>query len=113
SRAAGPRTGSRCGRHSARSGWRSSAAGSRPRWRRGRIDGMARFFPDLTPAVARARAERLLPFAEWARRHGGPPPAVAPGQVAAIFELLPPEARARPVATDGVARMHRALAALR
>jgi hypothetical protein len=67
----------------------------------------------LRSLVERRRAA-LERFAAWDRRQPWPrDPAVAFAGIGALWHLLPPEARDRPIDARGVAAMHRALAVLR
>jgi hypothetical protein len=60
--------------------------------------------------LLRARAEALARFAEWESSHPVMlTPATAVASIGALYQLLPPAARARPIDTAGVGRMHRAL----
>ena len=73
-----------------------------------------RLYPDIDAAALRARAARFERHAEWQRRNPAWPDATSSlAQVAGLYELIPPNARERPVSTEGVAAMHRALAVLR
>jgi hypothetical protein len=74
---------------------------------------MARIYPTLEPSALSRRASALAHYADWERQHGtSQAPGDALAGVAFLFELLPRESRARPLRTDGVARMHRLLAVL-
>lgn len=61
----------------------------------------------------RARTAALERFAAWEADH---PPRQSSAQalegIGFLYELLPPEARARPVDPSGVMKLHRALALL-
>jgi len=73
-----------------------------------------RRYPDVDAAALRERAARFELHAEWEHRHPSWPDASsALAQVAGLYELLPAPARERPIATAGVAAMHRALAVLK
>jgi hypothetical protein len=64
--------------------------------------------------LLRQRAEGFARFAEWEVSH--PPVMTAEAAIAtisAMFELLPPASRRRPVDPTGVHRMHQALRHLR
>jgi hypothetical protein len=60
------------------------------------------------------RAAALRRFNEWEEQH---PLELDPGQalaaIGALYELIPPEARKRPVDTEGVRKMHAALSCLK
>jgi len=65
-------------------------------------------------ALWQQRIEGFRLFEQWERDHTRQySPAGALSLVAGLYELLPREARVRPIATDGVAEMHRQLAVLR
>ena len=75
---------------------------------------MGRLYPDVDAEALRARAAGFERHAEWQRRNPSwPDAASALAQVAGLYEVLPPDARERPISTEGVAAMHRALAVLR
>ena len=61
-----------------------------------------------------ARAEALKRFNEWERRN---PLYLTDAQaiesLGAIIEMLPPESRVRPVSTEGIEKMRRALSVLK
>jgi hypothetical protein len=60
--------------------------------------------------MLRARAEAFARFAEWEASHGVTlTPAAAVSAIGALYLLLPPASRQRPVDTTGVACMHDAL----
>jgi hypothetical protein len=70
-------------------------------------------YADLRPEAIRARAAALARFEAWEMRHpSDPSPEVALSGVALLYELLPPQSRARQVDPRGVAAMHRALSVL-
>ena len=75
--------------------------------------GKPRFYLDVNAAALRAREMSLSRHAAWELAHGVRlDPAAAIAQVAGIYELIPEDRRHRPIAVDGVAAMHRALAVL-
>jgi hypothetical protein len=60
--------------------------------------------------MLRARAEGLARFAEWEASNPMPlTPGAAVAAIGALYRLLPPASRQRPVNTAGVARMQDAL----
>jgi hypothetical protein len=61
------------------------------------------------------RRERALErFAAWEALHPATTtPQAALSGIGLLYELLPPEARSRPVDTSGVHRLHRCLAVLK
>jgi hypothetical protein len=70
-------------------------------------------YAGLTASDVRERAEALERFGRWEAAH---PPSYTPQQalegVSSLYELLPAEARKRPVDPSGVRAMHAALAVL-
>ena len=67
----------------------------------------------LEASQVRERASALERFARWQERHPARlDPAVALAGVAALYELLPAESRARALETAGVRAMHDALKVL-
>jgi hypothetical protein len=63
--------------------------------------------------LLRARIEGFERFARWEASHPARmTPAAAVASIGALYVLLPPEARRRPVDPSGVRRMHDALRVL-
>jgi hypothetical protein len=70
--------------------------------------------PDNQAALLRQRAAGFARFAEWEASHPRTiTAAAAVAAVGAIYELLPPAARTRPIDTSGIQRLHAALRHLR
>jgi hypothetical protein len=60
--------------------------------------------------LLRARIEGFERFAKWEASHpANLTPAAAVASIGALYLLLPPSARQRPIDTSGVRRMHDAL----
>ena len=63
--------------------------------------------------LMRARVEGFARYAEWSASHPAHlSPADAVASIGALYELLPPESRRRPVDPSGVRRMHELLGQL-
>jgi hypothetical protein len=61
-------------------------------------------------ALVRERADCFARFAAWEASHPARlPPAAAVAAIGALYQLLPPTSRRRPIDTSGVARLHAAL----
>lgn len=74
-----------------------------------------RAYPELTADLLRARSEQLERFARWEQAHAEYPatPSAAVAAIGTLYDLLPPNARVRPVDPRGVQAMHAALSRLR
>jgi hypothetical protein len=63
--------------------------------------------PQELASAIRARADALARFAEWESSHPAIlTPEAAVAAIGALYQLLPPASRQRPVDTRGVARLH-------
>jgi len=70
-----------------------------------------RLYPDLTPEAIAAREGALERYARWEEAHPASRSASdAIAGVAALYELLPPESRRRPLDTSGVRAFHALMA---
>jgi hypothetical protein len=66
-----------------------------------------------TGDAVRQRLAALERFERWAKEHPTyPEPAAALSGVGLLYDLLPADARSRPIDTSGVAKLHRDLSVL-